>query len=244
MKKVAGLFFRLWKFLFMLMKVLVVSAGILFLGMIVLSFTDYPYNVYHWLGTHEAKIDEAPEYIVVMGAGAIPGPAGLMRVYYAAKAAQAFPDAQIIVALPSRQEDFYQSNAMKMSVEIARYNIDPQRFLFEIRGTNTHAQAREIFGMLRHQQQKSLLIVTSPEHMYRCILTFRKCGFEEVSGLAAFGAAFGDDLLLTEEERGKALQSPNRSLDLRYNLWNYLKLQISILREGIALAWYKLRGYI
>ncbi len=141
-------------------------------------------------------------------------------------------------------DDFTHSDAYKMALEISKDNIDPARFLFETRGTNTHTQACEIFGMLHNSCEKRMLIVTSPEHMYRCILTFKNCGFAEVSGLPTFGAAFEDDLLLTEEERSKAIHSPDRSIDLRYNMWNYLKLQIGIMREGIALAWYKLRGYI
>jgi len=31
---------------------------------------------------------------------------------------------------------------------------------------------------------------------------------------------------------------------MRYNMWNYLHLQIAILREFTALGYYKLKGYI
>ncbi len=226
------------------LKILVGLSGVVFLAMVILSFTDYPFEAYHWLGTHESKITGAPDYIVVMGAGGMPGPEGLMRSHYAAEAAKAFPDADVIIALPTGHSGFFSSDAYKMFLEIARQRIDPGRFLFETHGTNTHSQACGIKKLLDNQLSQNLLIITSPEHMYRCILTFKKCGFAQVSGLPTFGAAFNDDLLLTDGERNQNMQSIDRSIDFRYNMWNYLKLQISIIREGIALAWYKLKGYV
>jgi uncharacterized SAM-binding protein YcdF (DUF218 family) len=212
--------------------------------MLILSFTSLPYRVYHWLGTHNAQLDTPPGYIVVMGAGGMPGPGGLMRSHFAAEAALTFENAEIIIALPADTANFYGSDAYRMFRQMMLMDIDSSRFLFETTGTNTYTQAVEIRRMLSKATDRSLLIVTSPEHVRRCLLTFRKCGFEHVGGLPAFEAAFSNDLLLTEEEREKSVQPVDRRVDVRYNMWNYLRLQIMILREFTALGYYRLKGYI
>jgi uncharacterized SAM-binding protein YcdF (DUF218 family) len=212
--------------------------------MIILSFTDYPYNLYHWLGTHNSEITETPDYIIVMGAGGMPGPEGLMRCHFATKGAMKFEEAKIIITLPYEGENFKDSDTYLMFEEISSKGIDSSRFIFETEGTNTYFQAREIFQLLQNQTNKNLLIVTSPEHMYRCILTFEKCGFENVAGLSSFEHSYDENLLLTEDERSKKVQDINRNINLRYNMWNYLKYEIIILRELVAISWYKIKGYI
>lgn len=244
MNKVADLFYGLWHFLLKLLKRLLIVSGIVFLLMIVLSFTDYPYDVYHWLGTTRSEISSSPDYIVVMGAGGMPGPNGLMRSFYARKAALAFPEARIIIALPTGRSALPDSDAWKMYQQISRDQLNPGRFRFETQGINTYTQACRIREMYGIRPISQMLIVTSPEHMYRCILTFEKCGFERVSGLPTFSAGFDSNLLLSEDETGKTAPHIDRNIDIRYNMWSYLKLQVSLLREGAALAWYKLNGYL
>lgn len=235
---------RIGKVIFKLFKTLIFFLGITFLLMLIFSFTDYPYWVYHWLGTDNSELTETPDYIVVMGAGGMPGPEGLMRCHFAAKSAKQYKDAKVIVALPSEKENFDQSDTYRMFEEISIKGVSEQRFLFELNGTNTFYQAQEIQILLQHEIHKNLLIVTSPEHMYRCILTFKKCGFENVGGYSSFESSYNEDLLLTKDERSKKIQDVNRNLSLRYNMWNYLKYEIIIMREMSAIAWYKLKGYI
>lgn len=212
--------------------------------MIILSFTDYPYLVYHWLGTHNSEITETPDYIVVMGAGGMPGPEGLMRCHYATISAIEFKDAKLIIALPFEEENFQDSDAYQMFKEINIKGIDSTRFIFEKEGTNTYSQAKQIYNLLQGVPHKNLLIVTSPEHMHRCILTLKKCGFENVAGYPSFEHSYDENLLLTKDERSKKIQDVNRNLNLRYNMWTYLKYEITIMREMIAIGWYKLKGYI
>jgi len=225
-------------------RILIFSLGITFLMMIILSFTDYPYLVYHWLGTHNSEITETPDYIIVMGAGGMPGPEGLMRCHYAAISADEFKETKLIVALPSEEENFEDSDTYNMFKEINLKGIDSTRFIFETEGTNTYFQAMEIYKLLHNEINKKLLIVTSPEHMHRCILTFKKCGFESISGYPSFEHSYDENLLLTKDERSKKVQDVNRNLNLRYNMWTYLKYEIIIMRELIAIGWYKLNGYI
>ncbi|MCF8367589.1 MAG: YdcF family protein [Bacteroidales bacterium] len=238
------MFKKVSKVLLGFVKILVITFGIIFLLMIVLSFTDRPYMAYHWLGTHNSEITETPDYLVVMGAGGMPGPEGLMRCYFAAKGAERFPESKIIIALPSDTLDNENSDSYRMFEEIAERGINKSRFIFETKGTNTYYQALEINKLLLNQNNKNLLIVTSPEHMYRCILTFKKLGFEHVSGLPSFENAFDDSLLFTKEERSQKIKDLNRSLDVRYNMWNYLRYEIIVIREWLAISWYKFKGYI
>ncbi|MDZ7741600.1 MAG: YdcF family protein [Bacteroidota bacterium] len=227
-----------------LVRYFLIGLGGFALLMLILSFTEQPFWAYYWLGTHNSELSEDPDYIVVMGAGGMPSPEGLMRCYYAARAAEQFPDASVVIALPTLEEYFYVSHTYKMFREISRRGIDSTRFLFEIRGTNTRTQAVEIAGMIAQQDTAILMIITSPEHMYRSVRTFRKMGFKEVGGIPSFEDALDEDLLFDREERRKKIKALDRNVVLRYNMWNYLKLEISIIRESIAIAWYRIRGWI
>lgn len=235
---------KLGHMMFKFFKGIVMFLGMISLFFIILSFTDQPYMMYHWLGTHNSKINSKPDYIVIMGAGGMPGPEGLIRCYYAGKAAKKYPNSKLIIALPSDKDAFFQSDLYRMFNEIKNSGVDSTRFLFEKIGTNTHEQSREIYGLLKDEKNKNLLIVTSPEHMHRCILTFQKSGFESVCGLPTFENSFNEELLFSKEERSEKIKDLHRNLNIRYNMWTYLKYEITILREFIAIGWYKFKGYI
>ncbi|MCF8228470.1 MAG: YdcF family protein [Bacteroidales bacterium] len=235
---------RFLKLIRRLLRYLVLTLGVAFLLMIILSFTEQPFWAYYWLGTHNSELEESPDYVVVMGAGGMPSPEGLMRCYYASKAAETFPESKIIIALPTLEEYFYVSHTYKMFKEIHKRGIDSTRFLFEIDGTNTRTQAVEIAEMIPSRDTAALMIITSPEHMYRSVLTFRKMGFKEVGGVPSFEDALDEELLFDKEERKKKIKSLDRNVSLRYNMWNYLKYEISIIRESIAIAYYWVRGWI
>jgi uncharacterized SAM-binding protein YcdF (DUF218 family) len=85
-----------------------------------------------------------------------------------------------------------------------------------------------------------LRIVTSPEHMYRSVATFRKAGFKSVGGMASFEEAVSEKLLIGKHNK----EFKTERLNLRYNMWNYLKYEITVVREYFAIAYYKLRGWI
>lgn len=225
-------------------KAIFIAFGIIFITMIILSLTNYPFWAYYHLGTANSRITATPDYIVVMGAGGMPGANGLMRCNFAAQAAQSFPEARIIIAMPARAEGFINSDAFKMYEEIGRGTVDPSRFIFETKGTDTYSQAFQIMKLLSSETQKNLLIVTSPEHLYRCILTFEKCGFDNVDGLPAFQACIDKTLFLTEKERSSDNVPLVRNVGLRYNMWSYFKMEVDVMREYMALAYYKFKGYI
>jgi uncharacterized SAM-binding protein YcdF (DUF218 family) len=233
-----------WRRLRKLATGVLATSGVIALLMLVVSFTSLPFHAYHRLGTSGGKLQQAPVYIVVMGAGAMPGGAALMRCHYAALAAKSFPEAQIIITMPAASGDFLNSTGYEMYQQMALYDIASDRFRFETKGTNTHTQACDIRRMKGITNNEVLLIVTSPEHVYRSVRTFSKCGFTNVYGLPAFQAAFDSELLLDPDERDKTLTTPGRNVSLRYNMWNYLKLEIDVLREYVAIAYYKIKGYM
>jgi len=237
------IFKRVKFFLVRILRWLLLVAGAGFLLMVALSFTDYPYSVYHWLGTANADMDNAPDYIVVMGAGGMPSPNGLMRCYYAAASAEEYPDAKLIIALPTKEEYFYQSYTYDMFEEIRDRGVDSARFMFEIDGVNTRTQAQEIGKMIEMKDTVSLMVITSPEHVYRSVKAFEKVGFPDVGGMASFEKAVAEADLKSQKQDGGKDEMPG-NLDLRYNMWNYLKYEIIILREIFAITYYELKGWI
>lgn len=244
MKRITGLAGKYLSKAARIFKILMMALGIFTFALIMLSFTEQPFWMYYWLGTSKSEVNFSPDYIVVMGAGGMPGPDGLMHCHFAARAAKVYPESKIIIALPSSIDDIEKSEAWKMFLEITKDTISDDRFLFETKGTNTHTQAVNIGKMLANNSTLRLLVVTSPEHVYRSVLTFKKSGFEQVAGFPAFEQAFDQNLLLTEKEKTEKLKNIDRNLNLRYNMWNYLKLEIILLREVFALGYYKIMGYI
>ncbi len=221
----------------------VFGMGLIALVFVVLSFTDYPYYAYHWLGTANAKNTQEPDYIIVMGAGGMPSAKGVLRCYFAAKASEIYPEARLIVTLPADSAGFDQSAHQLMIDELVGRGVDSTRILSEHKGSNTYTQAREIRQMIA-EPSPSLMLITSPDHMYRSVLTFKKQGFEKTGGLATFEHALDQELLFEKDESGKVTDKSSKMLGLRYNFWGYMNYQIIVLREYLAIAYYKLRGYI
>ena len=215
------------------------------LFMFVISFTTGPFWIYYWLGTTNSGITEKPESIIILGGGGMPSESGLIRCYYAAELASAFPEASIIIALPGDREDTG-SSVTKMQKELELRNIKETRIRIESSGTNTRAQALNIKKEYPWFTNEYVVIVTSPEHMYRSVLTFRKAGFEKIGGFPAFEQAIEADILFDDGLLGgrKYIPEVGKSVQLRYQFWNHLKYEIMILREFFAIGYYKLKGWI
>ena len=206
-----------------------------------LSFTDVPYNAYHWLGTSNSKLNQKPDVIVLLGGAGMPSPDGLIRAYYAAEAANEYKDAQIIIALPYSEDDSLQQLNL-MANELIIRGVDSCRIQFEAIGFSTHSQAENIAARYGGVKNKlSLLLVTSPEHMYRSVKTFLNAGFTTVAGTAAFEKP-------VDEEKVKDNQNTNdprvKSLALRYNMWSYMNYELLVLKEYCAICYYKIKGWI
>lgn len=238
-----NLFRRLWKIL----RALLISFGVAFLILLMLSFTTLPFWGYYWLGTSESEMKEKPDCIVLLGGGGMPSESNLMRAWFVCKAAAEFPESRVIISIPGDTTDL-KSTARLVAAEMVEKGVDQNRILYEETGTNTRSQALQLqnFHALG-LQDKSILLVTSPEHMRRAVLTFRKAGFKRISALPAFENALEANLKFKDEDLGgNKLPVPDigGSISVRYQFWNHLKYEILIAREMAALGYYKLRGWI
>ena len=238
---------KIVKRLLIFIRWLLLTFGSLFLFAVVLSFTTLPYWGYYWLGTSQSKITEKPEYIVLLGGGGMPSESNLMRAFFVFKAAQEFPESRIVIATPGDTADF-KSTARLVAAELISKGIDPKRILYEQIGTNTRMEALSLQKFDHGQiMQKPILLVTSPEHMRRSVLVFRKVGFIRISALPAFENALEANLVFRDDELGgnkKLIPNVGGSISLRYQFWNHLKYEILIAREMTALGYYWLRGWI
>ncbi len=209
---------------------------------VILSFTDIPYNIYYWLGTYNVDLTKRPDYIILLGGVGMPSPEDLMRTYFAAGAAKEEPQTKIIIAFPPDTANFGGSPEILMARELAMRGIDSNRISFERKGYSTYSQALEIKKCFTPEEADSIgiRIITSPEHMYRAVKTFRKAGFTFVGGCPAFENAIQEKKLF----KNKNNKNEKYGLGFRYNMWSYLKYEITVLREFCAIGYYKLRGWI
>jgi uncharacterized SAM-binding protein YcdF (DUF218 family) len=218
--------------------------GLFFLICVVLAFTTLPYWGYHWLGTSKSELTWKPQTLILLGGGGMPSESNLMRSWYMEKTAKSFINANIVIAMPGDITDSL-STPQLMKKELELRGIQPGRITFENKGTNTRAQALNCQGIIK--MQSSVLLVTSPEHMRRAVLCFRKAGFEKVNALPAFENATEANLVFRDDKLGGnsfLIPDVGQNINMRYQVWNHLKYEILFAREITALAYYKLRGWI
>jgi uncharacterized SAM-binding protein YcdF (DUF218 family) len=227
-----------------IVRIFFVLCGILLFTCIILAFTSLPFWGIHWLGTSKSEMTHPPETIILMGGGGMPSESNLMRSWYVAKATESFPKAYVLIAMPGEIDDSL-STPQKIKNELVLRGVNPAQILFENKGTNTRSQAMNCLKLL--DENHSILLVTSPEHARRSVLSFQKVGFKVVSALPAFEDAAEADFSFDDDELGgnkKLVPEVGNNISVRYKLWDYLKYEITIARELIALTYYKLRGWI
>lgn len=227
-------------------KILLLATGSFFIILCILAFTTLPFWAYYSLGTSGSRITKNPSVIIMLGGAGIPSGDGLIRSYYTAKLAASNPGAKIIIAMPGNLTDSVSAPRL-VAGELKLRGILTQPVLFENKGRNTREQAQLLAtGQGASYVNQPVTLVTSPEHMKRAVLTFRKCGFINVSGLPAFEYALDADLTFPDSDlKGNKIAPPiGRNLQVRYQFWNHLKYEILVVREYVALAYYKLRGWV
>jgi uncharacterized SAM-binding protein YcdF (DUF218 family) len=213
--------------------------GIFAIATMALALTDIPYFAYHQLGTHCNALKGNPEVIVVLGGSGMPSADGLIRTYYASEAAINFPQADVIIAHPYDNDSLSTHQLDLMAHELIIRGVDSLRIHYEPIGTNTQSQASHISQMLKTRNESPILVITSPEHMYRSIRSLQKAGLKNVGGLPSFEKPIREQKLKGGKKNGQKV-----SLAWRYNFWSYLRYEILILREYFAIAYYKLNGWI
>ena len=274
-----------------ILRTVLIISGSVFALMVFLSFTTAPFRIWYNLGRKSAGIHRPPDYIVVMGGGGMPSESGLIRCYYAAAAAGHFNRSKVIIALPGDTADLKSSiNGMKS--ELILRGIAANRILVEDSGTNTRAQAINIYKLISNIECRmpnieqpqpdsissshhltvspshhftissshhltispsnhftispSLLIVSSPGHIRRAVLAFRKAGFKRVDGLPAYERAIEADILFSGGRLGgrKIIPDIGENLSLRYEFWTQMNYELIVVREWFALGYYWVKGWI
>jgi uncharacterized SAM-binding protein YcdF (DUF218 family) len=184
---------------------------------------------------------------VLLGGGGMPSESNLMRAFFVFRAAVESPESRIVISIPGDASDST-CTARLVAAELISKGIDAKRIFYEGFGTNTRSQALNLKQFNSEMlSDQSILLVTSPEHMRRAVLVFKKAGFSHLSALPAFENALEADLVFKDDELGgNQLPVPNigNHTSVRYQFWNHLKYEILIAREISALGYYKLRGWI
>lgn len=208
--------------------------------LLVLACTRVPYDVHRWLGSSAGFADPPPNTILVLGGSGMPSGPELLRLHHAAYLAMEYPAARVIVIHPDTAGTMRQ-----MVSELLLRRVEPQRIHTLPFGENTREQAL----VLARQPLEALgtvAVVTAPENMYRSVHAFRKAGVSKVYGDPAWDHAMQHDFAYAHEAIGGKAWAPDvsESPGLRYTFWNYLKLEITCLREFVAIAYYRLNGWL
>ena len=189
-----------------------------------------PRWVTDWLTAAGSALPERLRYVVVLGGGGIPSETGLMRTYRAAELHAAYAGARFIVSLPTHR-DPEESSVGRMRDELVMRGVPASSIQLEYKALNTHQQAMEIAKMVEPDGlDAALVVVTSPFHVRRSLLCFRKAGFTNVRGMAAAQVTAEADF--------------GGGVAVRYGFWDALETELHFTREIVALLYYKLRGWI
>lgn len=229
-----------------ILKGILIACGVLFLLFFGLSFTTAPFYSLYYLATAHGDLHRPPGYIVVMGASGMPGEAGLIRTWYAAEIARQYPGSKVIISLPGDTADSTSSVRMMKREMIVR-GIAAERVLMENQGINTRDEALCVYRMLKDPGRQRICVVSSPVHIYRCVRTFKKAGFQLVDGIPAFDRALESSVEYRDKNLGGRSFIPSLgggSISLRYTFWGQMKYELIVLREWAAIGYYKLKGWL
>lgn len=229
-------------------KLLFISFSSFLILMVLFAFTTGPYYIYHWLGTSKSEFHFQPQCIIIMGGAGYPGESSLIRSWYAAETWKKNTSATVIITQPAAaciSPEF--SDAWGIRKDLMIRGVDSTKIILEIKGKNTREEGMEVMRIFPGAEKKRCVLVTSPEHMRRSILTFEKLGFSQLGGIPTWNASGPVDLDYKDSNLGGnniPLPELGGSLQLRYQFWNHLRYQVLCFRELMGLAWYQLRGWI
>ena len=212
-----------------LRRVCVIAFAVLFVLQMLVASCPIPEWLMEWLSCNGTEAENDPRYVVVLGHD-IPSRAGLICAYYAAESGRDRTGITYIIAMPTDNDPDISSPG-RIRDELVLRGIPISDILFESAGLDTHQQAVFVRKMLADDAlSQPLLLVTSPSHMRRALLCFRKQGFTRVMSLPTYDVSSQID--------------PGPWVFFRYTFWARLEWQATIARELTALVVYKLRGWI
>ncbi len=220
-------------------------SGLAFLLLLALCFSPYPWRAYSSLSKDPHVLAGKPDVLVMMGGGGIPSKDDFMRSYALAAAARLYPNALVAVAIPGTNDPA----VVRLKEELVLHGIKPERILWEDQGRNTREQALRMHALLYADgMEPSVLLITSPTHVKRCLRAFRKIGFHDIAGQAEFGASLEADLSYQPAQLGGDTAQPIATIGrlsyLRYEVWNNLAYLLGYAQESTALAYYRAMGWI
>ncbi|MCF8360426.1 MAG: YdcF family protein [Prolixibacteraceae bacterium] len=227
-------------------RIFLVSAGILMIIFLVLAFTSAPFWMRYNLGKSKAWVPDSTQTLLLMGGGGYPSESILMRLHYTVKLAKEFPGSSVVIAIPGDTLNS-SSTTCKVKQALIERGVDSVNIILEPVGLNTRHQALMAWDLYRQGKfEQPLVLITSPEHLYRAVLTFRKAGFDDVTGQPASEAMLETDLRFDDNLLGgnTGVVDVGGSVPLRYRFWNYLEYEVIVAREYLAIAYYKLKGWI
>lgn len=230
---------HIMRYLRRITKIVFLTFGIVFAAMIVLAFTSAPFYMHYRLGQtpNDDVVIFRPCQVVMFGGAGMPSEDNLMRLYHTAALARHF-DVPVLLVHP--EDSLCQTEMTRL---LRQGGIDSIRYMTE--GTNTRSQALELMATYPELAEEQFLIVTSPEHLRRTVKCLNKVGFQNVIGKAAYPATVDFDLSLKKQKLGGNKVIPSvESIKMRYTFFNYLKLEITCIREYLALAYYRIKGWI
>jgi uncharacterized SAM-binding protein YcdF (DUF218 family) len=222
-------------------RIIFLCLGIFSFMLLILSFTRVPYDVHAWLGSHKSGYKFYPDEIIFLGGSGMPSESNLIRLYYVSELSKKYPQSRIMIVHPEEENVI-----TDMFDELIIRGVDSTKIDSEKAGTNTRGQALNVAKHFPQLLNKHVLVVTSTESMLRTVKAFRKAGFESVGGQPAYEIPMYGYLGYDFRKSGGKIFVPDvsKNLALRYNFWNYLKLEITCLREFTALGYYWINGWI
>ena len=214
--------------------------GGLALLMVAIAFTRVPYDAHRWLGSATGTCSGPIDRIVVLGGSGMPSGPELLRLHRTAQLAAAHPSAGILIVHPGEPRV-----VGEMIEELVTRGVSKERIEAINEGDNTREQAL-ILARTAASAKQHMAIITAPENMYRTIRTFQRAGLTSVCAEPAWDHAMYHDFNYAHKAVGGKAYVPDvsRNLSLRYTFWNYLKLEITCLREYVAIGYYRLNGWI
>lgn len=218
----------------------VTASGVVALVMCALACTRLPFDAHRWLGTAAGECVMPASRIIVLGGSGMPSGPELLRLHRAAELAARWPDASITIVHPGDP-----AAIELMRAELIMRGTDPTRITLMNDGDNTRAQALALAASTKRRQDP-IAIVTAPENMYRSVRAFNRAGFMNACGAPAWDHAMFHQFDYEHSRIGGKTWAPDISDQptLRYTFWNYLKLEVTCLREYAAIVYYKVNGWM
>lgn len=201
--------------------------GLVFTGAVAAAAMGVPLDAERWLAS-AAEYSSQTDYILLLPCGGIPSSCMLARTYRAAEEHKKNPGSRIIIS-HKVEGQIETSTTGQIRDELVFRGVPADAILFETRARSTAEHAKFIKeAKLGDMEKDRYLIVTSPTHIRRSVMSFRAAGFRHIYAAPAFDVYGSEDL--------------GAGLFIRYSLWGSLNLEIEVIRELIAIGWYKVTG--